>query len=660
MDRNSSLIGSIIYHIVKAFSVFLMLLPTGAALFIGRCIGRLAYYGSFRRRRVAYSNLRIAFASSKTDREIRRILKKCYLHFGQNVVELLRLPLMAKQGCRRWVRVKNEEYFQEAIARKKGVIFLSMHSGNWELSSLVGSTTGHPYNLIANPQPKAALLDRLLTSYRETFGCSVIHPGEATREVIRKLKANEIVSLVIDQGGKDGQLVEFLGRQASMSTGAIRLALKYDASICLVDIYREPNGGHCLSVDKPLELIRTGNDEEDLTANLKVLVERCEEKVRSHPHEYMWFYKIWKYSKQANIVILDDGRTGHLRQSQALAVMMMDALAKKEKTAAVKTVSIRFKSDFTRRLSVVIAFLSQFFGGLRNAGVLRLLLQRASFERLISVKADYIVSCGSSVSGINYLSSAWQLAKSLVILKPNVLAMDRFDCVVLPEHDFSGQVPAKAVVARTRAALNLINKDYMTEQSQLLLNRFSHLKNSYRTKIGVLIGGNTKNVEFTESAIKMVIHQLKEVAIQLNADILLTTSRRTPEAIEQIIWRELKKFDRCPLLISAANGDVPEAVGGILGLSDCLLVSSESISMISEAVCSGKKTVVFNVISNDRRSVGRNKYERFVDGLGAGGHLIFCSPKGISQALYSVMSDKIYLKPINDQKSVAEVIERIV
>lgn len=654
------MIESVIYQIVKIFSAFLMLLPTGAALFIGRFIGRMAYYGSARRRRVAYNNLRIAFTSTKTDLEIRRILKKCYLHFGQNVVELLRLPMMARKGCRRWVRVENEEYFQEAIARKKGVIFLAMHSGNWELSSLVGSATGHPYNLIANPQPKTVLLDRLLTAYRKAVGCSVIHPGEATREVIRKLKANEIVSLVIDQGGKDGQLVDFLGRQASMSTGAIRLALKYDASICLVDIYREPSGRHCLSVDKPLELIRTGNDQQDIAANLKVLVKRCEKKIISHPHEYMWFYKIWKYSKQVNILILDDGRTGHLRQSQALAAIMMDTLAKKGKTAVVNTVTIRFKSDLMRRLSVVVSFLSQFLGGLRSAGVLRSFLKRSSFDRLISFKADYILSCGSSVAGVNYLSSAWQSAKSLVVLKPNILAMDRFDCVVLPEHDLAVQAPSKAVVARTRAALNLINKDYMAEQSELLLNRFSHLKNSYRTKIGVLIGGNTKNVEFAESAIKMVIHQLKEVAIQLNADILLTTSRRTPDHIEQIIWRELKKFDRCPLLISASNSDVPEAVGGILGLADCLLVSSESISMVSEAVCSGKKTVVFNVVSNDRRSQGSNKYERFVDDLGVDGHLIFCSTKGISQALYGVMSDKIYLKPINDQKSVAEVIERIV
>lgn len=652
--------GSISYHIVKIFSQVLMCLPTGIALWIGRVIGCLAYYFGVKRRRVAYNNLRTAFCSSKTDPEIRMILKKSYRHYGQNIVELLRLPLMSRKGCRRWVRVENEEYFREAVARNKGVIFLSMHSGNWELSSLVGSATGHPYNLVANLQEKAGSLEGLLSAYRQTAGCSIIHPGVATREIIRKLKANEIVSLVADQGGKDGVLVEFFGREASMSTGAIRLALKYDAAICLVDIYREEDGRHCLTVDKPLDLIRTGDEDLDLRVNLKMVIDRFEQKIREHPHEYMWFYKIWKYSRQAGIVILDDGRTGHLRQSQALSGILAEALAEKQKMVTVETVDIRFRNDFLRRFSIVLVFFSQWLKGLRSVGVLKMVLQKDSFDRLMSVKADYIVSCGSTTSGVNFLSSPWQMAKSIVILKPGVVSMERFDCVVLPEHDFSGRHPSRAVVARTRAALNLIDQEYMSQQSQLLLNRYSHLKNSYRTKIGVLIGGNTKNVEFTESAIKMVIHQLKEVAIQLNADILLTTSRRTPEAIEQIIWRELKKFERCPLLISAANGDVPEAVGGILGLSDCLLVSSESISMISEAVASGKKTVVFNVHSAERHEIRRSKYERFVDGLSEQGHLVACPIKGIGQALYSVMSDKIYLKPINDRKSVAEVVDRII
>jgi KDO2-lipid IV(A) lauroyltransferase len=648
--------GLTVYHIVKIASSVLMCLPSGVALGIGRFVGLMGYYLSLRRKRIAYNNLRTAFCALKSDREIRRILKKCYKNFGQNIVELLRLPLVTKTGFRPMVSLEGEEHIKEALSRGKGVIFLAVHSGNWELSNIVGSMLGYPYNLIANPQEKAGLLDKLLTSYRMASGCKIINPGDGTREIIRRLKNNEIVTLVADQGGQDGELVDFFGRKASMSTGAVRLALKHGAAICLVDISRNDNGTHRLLVDRPLELIRTDEgDDADLMVNLEAIIKSFEYKINEHPHEYMWFYKIWKYSKSANIVILNDGRTGHLRQSQALAAIMTQALAKKEKTVSVATVDMRLRK---RRLLALTAFFGQWFSDLRSPGMLKIVLEKASFDQLITLKADYIISCGSAGARVNFMASPWQCAKSISILKPDPLTLNRFDLVVLPAHDSSKITSPKAVVAVTRTALNLIDNEYMDRHKQLLLNRFSHLKNSYRIKIGVLIGGNTKNIEFTESAIKMVIHQVKEVALQLNADIILTTSRRTPENVEQILWRELKKFERCSLLISAANSDVPEAVGGILGLSDYLLVSGESISMVSEAVSSGKKTVVFNVTSSG--DAERNKYERFVDTLSEQGHVVVCPIKGISKALYNVVSDKIHLKSINDRESIARVVDRII
>jgi uncharacterized protein len=312
----------------------------------------------------------------------------------------------------------------------------------------------------------------------------------------------------------------------------------------------------------------------------------------------------------------------------------------------------------------VISILGQWFPSLRSMIWLRWMLTAESFKRLTSVKADYLLSCGSSAAGIHFLSSRWQMAKSIVILKPGLLSLRGFDLTVLPQHDKPAVIPTQTRVAITKAAPNLISEKYLQEQTGLLLSRYSHLKNSFRTKIGVLIGGNTKNVEFTEPMIKVIVHQIKEVAQQLNADILLTTSRRTPEHIEQLIWRELKKFDRCALLISATQGNVPEAVGGILGLADFVVVSGESISMVSEAVSSGKKTVVFRVGSsiteNAVTDLGKNKYEKFVDRLNEQGYLVSSSPKGIGQALYSVMREKIRIKPLNDREVLRSAVEQVI
>ncbi len=655
----NSLIESIVYYLIKAVSFVIVLLPLGFALWIGRMIGTIGYYSGFKGKRIAYNNLRIAFCGTKTDQEIRQILKQCYEHFGQNIIELGRLPLTGKTGYQKIVRLEGKEHIEQAMGRGKGVIFLAIHSGNWELSSLVGSMIGYPYNLIAHVQKRTPLLAKLLMAYRVAAGAKIISTGAQTREIIHRLKANEIITLVVDQGGKDGQLVEFFGRQAAMSTGAIRLALKYGASICLVDISRQENGQHRLVVDEPLELIETGHEVDDLNANLAMIVKSFEDKISKHPQEYLWFYKIWKYSNTINILILDDGRTGHLRQSQALASLVADALRVKGKTVQQKIAVVQFRSTLTKRLCALTSFLGQWIPGLRSAGWLRLLLTKESFKQLTSIKADYLISCGAAVAGAHFLSVPWQTAKSMVILKPGLLPFERFDLVVLPQHDLPRRVHPKARVAVTRTALNLVDTQYLARQSQLLLSRYSHLKNSYRTKIGVMIGGDTKNIEFTESAIKIVIHQLKEVALQLNADILLTTSRRTPENIEQLIWREFKKFERCALLISATHSNVPEAIGGILGLCDYLVVSGESISMVSEAVASGKKTIVF-VMGRTSTDGKGNKYEQFVDKLNEQGYLMACPVQGIGQTLYNAMRDKIRFKLLNDRDAIVKIIEQVV
>ena len=63
---------------------------------------------------------------------------------------------------------------------------------------------------------------------------------------------------------------------------------------------------------------------------------------------------------------------------------------------------------------------------------------------------------------------------------------------------------------------------------------------------------------------------------------IITTSRRTPKKIENLLQREFKRHPACRLLIIASSNNVPEAMGGILGVSDLVIVSGDSISMVAE------------------------------------------------------------------------------
>ena len=123
---------------------------------------------------------------------------------------------------------------------------------------------------------------------------------------------------------------------------------------------------------------------------------------------------------------------------------------------------------------------------------MKLFLTGPSFKDVMKYKADYVISCGSQAAGVNYILSQNHLAKSISILTTGLLSKERFDVVVLPEHDKPKKDIRRTRLITTKVSPNLINAAYLKEQSEGLMKHYSHLKGSVRTKFGVLIGGDTR------------------------------------------------------------------------------------------------------------------------------------------------------------------------
>ncbi len=650
----------IIYWAVKGFGVFVQILPIGVSLWLGKVLGMLAYYLDTKHRRIVYSNLRIAFAKTKTPQEISRIAKDTFVHYGQNLIELFRFPLMDTKKFREYVQVEGREHIEEAIKSGKGVILLAMHFGSWEMANLIGATVGYPYKVLVKAQTKNLRLAALLNSFRQSGGSSVIERGMGTRDLIKSLKNNEVVALVVDQGGKDGVLVPFFGKEASMSSGAIRIAQKRGVPICFVNISRQNGPHHKLIVQKSLNLINTGDEDNDLKSNLKSVVATMETFIRQAPAEYMWFYKIWKYSKEAVVAILTDGKAGHLRQSEALAGHLKKVLAERGVLAELPIFPVSFKSKIHSKFFAVMGCFANIFGRRLRMWLLRFCLVPDSFVGLLSVKPDFIVSCGSSVAGVNFLLSQEHQAKNIVILKPGILGLRHFDLVILPKHDIKNRKRWPKNVVVTQGAPNLITLQYLAYQTTELLKRFTHLKAANHFKIGVLLGGDTPDFILSEQKTRILIHQLMEIAEETNGDILLTTSRRTSAKVENFLLRELSKYRRCKLLVLPNRENVPEAVGGILGLADVVVVSGESISMVSEALSSGKKVATFFVEHRGSTPFAETKHGRFVERLAADGYILLSDVKFMKDSIYKLIKNKVQTKQLDDNAVLVDALRKII
>jgi mitochondrial fission protein ELM1 len=566
---------------------------------------------------------------------------------------------MNLEKFRKIVEIDGLENLENALKQGKGVILLAMHFGSWEMANLLSATLGHPYKVLVKPQTKYSRLDDLLNSYRQCGGSVVLERGMGTRGFLKSLKDNEVVALVVDQGGRDGVLTPFFGREASMSVGAVRVGLKLGVPICFAVIARTGGERHRMIMNPPLDLVETGDAQKDLAANLAKIAGQMEKYIRAWPAEYMWFYKIWKYSKDSMISIITDGTTGHLRQSEAVAGLLRTVLAERGVTTQLPVLSVKFKSAFLGKLLMALCLIADLFGRRGRLGLLRLCLTPDSFRQVMSVNPEFIISAGSSIAAVNYLLSKEHDAKSIVILKPSILNMRRFDLVLLPSHDrIFGRHPENVVI--THGAPNLVMDSYLREQTEGLFKRYSHLKNGDNFKIGILLGGDTKDFVLTEQRIRVFLHQVMEAAEETQADILLTTSRRTSAKIENLVMRELKKYNRCKFLIIANREAVPEAVGGILGLCDVVIVSGDSISMISEAASSGKKVIVFPVDHNKGLAFEKTKHGRFLDRLNSEGYVLSSDVKNIKDSLYKLIKNKVQTKRLNDNAVVTDGLKRLI
>ncbi len=651
---------SLIYHSVRLFGVGIRCLPLRISLGIGWLVGTLAYYFDVRHKTVAYANLKMAFADSKSPAELKAVTKRLFQNYGQNFIDLFRMPLITPKNFDRLITVEGKDRVEACLKEGKGAIVLAMHFGSWELASLSCAMMGLPYKVMVKAQTKYSRLDELLNWHRSCGGFVVLSRGMGTRDFVRGLKNNEVIGMVADQGGRDGVLAPFFGRNASMSVGAIRMGLKWGVPICLSIIHREKGTRHRMVIRERLELIHTGDMERDVASNVAKVAKIMEEYIRQYPSEYMWFYKIWKYSDEANIAILDDAKTGHLRQSQAAVAALQKALAERNIKSRIDVVPVAFKNKRVSRLFSVLACVLHPFVYQGRLEFLKKFLTEGSYDKIIKIKPDFIVSCGSSAAGVNNLLSRDHNAKSIVVLKPGILDYRRFDLVILPEHEAPKKEIKGVVMAVTKAAPNLVTPEYQERQKEQLLKQYSHLKDNLRFKIGLFIGGDSKDILLTEQQIKTLIHQITEAAREINADILATTSRRTPLAIEQMLQRRLRTHAHCPLLIVASRDAVPSAVGGILGLSDINVVSGDSISMISEAASSGKDTIVFTPEVKDPSSKGKNKHVQFIERLNAQGFILSTDVKDIGHAIYNVAKGKIQTQKMDDHRIILEAMRKVI
>ncbi|MBF0478620.1 MAG: mitochondrial fission ELM1 family protein [Candidatus Omnitrophica bacterium] len=653
------MVESLCCFLIRGFAAFICALPVKIALIVGRGMGHVAYWTNSKKRRLCYYNLKQAFGETKTPKELHALVKAFFIQFGQNIIEFLRFPILNSKNFHELIEINGIEEARKILDRGHGLLFFAMHLGNWELASALAGFLGFRYKIMVNPHKRYPKLNALLNEYRTKHGAVSLSTGMGPRDFIKALKSNHSTGIVIDQGGADGFRVPFFGRTASMSTGGVRLALKYDVPVCMVSITRLKNGRNYFKMFPEIKMINTGDLQKDIETNLRLCVKTMEDSIRSRPHEYLWTYRVWKHSSQAHLVILSDGKAGHVHQAQAVAGLVQQCLKEKNIESTVEICEIKFRNIWASRWASLVTFL---MSPLIREGYIILLkpfLMPEVYARIEKIKADYVISCGSSMAGINYVLAQETGAKRIGIQRPGLMRFKCFNALILPQHDLKiGQTYKDVVI--TQGAPNLISPAYLSDMRQKLFERYPQVKADKCLKIGILIGGDSKNMSITFEQIRILVEQLKQFAGQQRMKLLVTSSRRTAADVEALLLKELENNALCPVLVIASKNNFTEALGGILGAADLLVVSGDSISMVSEAVTSGKPTLVFKPTFKKTFMRKRFKHEIFVDRLNEQNYVVTANVNQTGEILSQMAGKKIITRPIDDAAKIYNRLKQII
>lgn len=282
------------YLFIRACLVPMQWLPLRAASWLGERVGLFVFTFVGSQRRKALASLSTAYPE-KTDAERLQLARESFRHLGRSVGEMVVIDQFdtRRHELVEWVP-EARAAMDAALARGKGVVFVTGHVGNWELLARYVALEGYPAAVIGKElsDPRTT---KLVERFRASGKLRVIWRGSqgAAKEMLRALKGNSILGILIDQDTRVQSLwVPFFGKPAKTPRAAADLALRMGAVPLLGFCTRVGPLRYRITMQEvPLPALEGEEAVRALTAELTLGIEA---QIRAHPEQWVWIHQRWK------------------------------------------------------------------------------------------------------------------------------------------------------------------------------------------------------------------------------------------------------------------------------------------------------------------------------------------------------------------------------
>ena len=209
--------------------------------------------------------------------------------------------------------------------------------------------------------------------------------------------------------------------------------------------------------------------------------------------------------------------------------------------------------------------------------------------RLAPPWPDLVIGCGrhSAMPALAIRRASGGRTFAAQVQDPRI-GRGKFDLLFVPEHD---RLRGPRVVV-TRGAIHRVTPVRLTEQGR----RFPGLAGLPRPILGVLIGGANRSYRLGLDRLAAIAEAIAAILRAIGGSAVVTPSRRTGAAGLALLRQQLVGL---PAEIWDGTGDNPYYA--YLAAADALLVTADSVSMVSEAAATGKPVHIIELEGGDAK-----------------------------------------------------------
>ena len=195
-----------------------------------------------------------------------------------------------------------------------------------------------------------------------------------------------------------------------------------------------------------------------------------------------------------------------------------------------------------------------------------------------------IISCGrKSVIPSLALKKKYKEKIFTIHIQDPKVSLDKFDLIICPEHD---NITGSNVIKTTGAIHYLSEKEISKENNYLKIDKEN------KKIIAFIIGGPNKYYTFSEKEIDFLFNKIKSIFTMDKYKLVVIPSYRTPP---DIVKKAFNSFGHDHMVIKDVD---KKAYLSALSISDYIVVTCDSTSMISEAAITGKPIYVAQMNSS--------------------------------------------------------------